>query len=221
MVWERYWIDFSWWSYLEVYFQWEIKIVRSKIYYVLTWSLVKVQKVNGNGTVTNSRESDQIKLWNNQNTYMYINIVSWPHWTLSINCIRYLGFFFLPIFWMFLFVWITLADLYLLTNQLIVYKFACMLGTYIVPTNLIPENYLVTCTLFKFIYIFVQITSIEQWTLQHYQDFLSLMMEILLIKVTIITKLLIFHRSWAAFNVSCNIIYPFITYPSIFLSWYS
>lgn len=40
---------------------------------VLTWSLVKVQKVNGNGTVTNSRESDQIKLWNNQNTYMYIN----------------------------------------------------------------------------------------------------------------------------------------------------
>lgn len=92
-----------------------------------------------------------------------------------------MGFFFLPIFWMFLFVWITLADLYLLTNQLLVYKFACMLGTYIVPTNLIPENYLVTCTLFKFIYIFVQITSIEQWTLQHYQDFLSLMMEILLI----------------------------------------
>lgn len=134
-----------------------------------------------------------------------------------------MGVFFLPIFWMFLFVWITLADLYLLTNQLLVYKFACMLGTYIVPTNLIPENNLVTCTLFKFIYIFVQITSTEQWTLQHYQDFLSLMMEILLIKVTIITKLLIFHLSWAnkAFNVSWNIIYPFITYPSIFLSWYS
>lgn len=106
-----------------------------------------------------------------------------------------MGWVFFTYFWMFLFVWITLAELYLLTHQLLVYKFACMHGTYIVPTNLIPENYLITCTLFKFIYIFVQITSIEQWTLQHYQDFLSLMMEILLIKVTIITKLLIFFIS--------------------------